>query len=244
MSGDMNTALGNCLLMCAMTHYIFGTVGVKARLANNGDDCFVWMNDFDFPLMSNLESEFLEFGFNMKLEKPVRDFEEMVFCQTQPVLIGQQWRMIRQIIPALEKDLTLQIQNLTKKLYDEWRNAVSLGGMALCSGVPIFQSFYKWMGRGAGSTRANPHLGGLISSGFYRFSKGMNAREAEVTMQTRISFWKAFGIIPERQIWIETILDGLEHTFNPTAPVESLSIQQARDFVLLSTSIRTSKHKW
>jgi len=41
MSGDMNTALGNCLIMCALVHCYLQTRGIRGSLANNGDDCTV-----------------------------------------------------------------------------------------------------------------------------------------------------------------------------------------------------------
>lgn len=39
MSGDMNTSLGNCLIMCALVSKLARTLGIRLRLANNGDDC-------------------------------------------------------------------------------------------------------------------------------------------------------------------------------------------------------------
>jgi len=42
MSGDMNTSSGNCLIMCAMVWTYCRSLGItKFRLANNGDDCIL-----------------------------------------------------------------------------------------------------------------------------------------------------------------------------------------------------------
>jgi hypothetical protein len=39
MSGDINTSLGNCLIMSSIVLAYCETRGITARLSNNGDDC-------------------------------------------------------------------------------------------------------------------------------------------------------------------------------------------------------------
>lgn len=46
-SGDMNTGLGNCILMCAMVYAYAKERGVRVKLMNNGDDCVVIMERVD-----------------------------------------------------------------------------------------------------------------------------------------------------------------------------------------------------
>lgn len=221
MSGDMNTALGNCYLMCAMTWYIMKKCKVsKYELLNNGDDCVLIIEKAELYRLDGLVGLFKDFGFSMKLEKEVENIEDIVFCQAQPIFIDGTYRMVRQLQTGLEKDLTLMCQKLTRKDYDSWRNAVALGGMALCSGIPVFQAFYRWMGRDTSTRKANPFIGGLISSGFYRMSKGMKGINVEVSMTTRMSFWKAFGITPDKQIWVETYLEAAGHEYCNEGPVE------------------------
>ena len=83
MSGDMNTSMGNCLLMCSMIYAYLEKRGVSGMLANNGDDCVVFMETRDLPVfMEGLSSWFLEMGFNMAIEAPVYSFEEVEFCPT------------------------------------------------------------------------------------------------------------------------------------------------------------------
>ena len=244
MSGDMNTALGNCYLMCAMTWYIMRKLKVsKYELLNNGDDCVLILEASELHRLDGLTAMFRDFGFTMKLEKEVRNVEDIVFCQTQPVLIGGSYRMVRQLQPGLEKDVTLLSQKLSRHLYDSWRNAVALGGMALCSGIPVYQAFYRWMGRGT-NAKANPFVGGLISSGFYRMSKGMVPRNLEVSMETRVSFWRAFGVHPEKQMWLETMFENSPHSYSPEGPVEYLSSQQVIQVVHQQIFKRSHKFIW
>jgi hypothetical protein len=225
-----------------MTHYYLKCQGIRANLLNNGDDCVLICESYNIRRFSGLSAFFEQYGFSMKIEKAVFKIEEIVFCQTQPVLISGSYRMVRQLRPGLEKDVTMNIQRLTRSLYDQWRNAVALGGLALCSGIPVYQSFYKFMGRGTGTAKCNPFIGGLISSGFYRLSRGMRPVDLEVSMETRMSFWTAFGVTPDQQIWMEQYFDALDHSFNVTAPVERLTIQQT--FKFLQNSVKYILYKW
>ena len=86
-SGDMNTALGNCLIMCAMIFAYARDRGVKVDLANNGDDCVVFMGAEDEHRFSQgLDDWFDEMGFVMTKEPTVFDLHQIEFCQCKPVI--------------------------------------------------------------------------------------------------------------------------------------------------------------
>jgi len=106
MSGDMNTGLGNCLLMVAMVHSYCRAVGItKFRLANNGDDCVLIIEQRDYRKTQTLDTWFLEMGFTMKREAPVKVFEEIEFCQTHPVWTPDGYVMVRNVLLAWQKML-------------------------------------------------------------------------------------------------------------------------------------------
>jgi len=52
-SGDMNTSTGNCLLMSALVWSYCSSVGVKAQLANNGDDCVLILDQSELSRLSS-----------------------------------------------------------------------------------------------------------------------------------------------------------------------------------------------
>jgi hypothetical protein len=221
MSGDMNTALGNCLIMCAMVYYITKECGItRYELLNNGDDCVLILEESDLWKVRDFPRLFLDFGFSMKMEEAVREIEHIVFCQSHPVWVNGSYRMCRQVRTALCKDTTINSGRLSQKSFDEWRNAVALGGLSLCSRLPVFQDFYQWMGRDNATKRCNPHIGGLISSGFYRLAAGMKADVGSVDRRTRLSFYIGTGLTPNDQVALESKFKIGANTYN-LGPVES-----------------------
>lgn len=200
MSGDINTSLGNCVLMCCLVWAYCHERGVKARLANNGDDCVVIMDESHLAQFSGgLREWFLERGFNMTVEDPVRDFERIVFCQTQPVWTPQGWIMCRDPRVAIGKDLVSML-DLGEGLR-AYLGSIGMCGEAAAGGLPVFGEFYQQCstaGRITGLTLHRAFASGLLSG-----SKGMNRRGLEVSDYTRYSFWLAFGILPDEQVALE-----------------------------------------
>lgn len=197
MSGDMNTALGNCLLMCAMVHRYVEERGIKARLANNGDDCIVIMSRRDLAQFSKgLEDWFLQFGFTMVVEPAVDTFERIDFCQTRPVFANQRWVMCRNPRIVLDKD-TVDLRP-SNHLYSNWLHHIGTGGGALASGVPILQEFYATL-RELGT----PGQVSTSMTGMDMMAHGLDCTLVPIDDDARVSFYKAFGITPWDQIAIE-----------------------------------------
>lgn len=205
MSGDMNTSLGNCLLMCAMIYVYAKSVGVRISLANNGDDCVIIMEARDLKKFSaNLHDYFLKLGFNLVLEPPTTVFERISFCQTSPVWCGrhEQYIMVRDPRVAIFKDLTCIKYYPTEKLRSGWLYAVGMGGLALAGTMPIWKPFYKSLCVGN-----KPHESVLSgqSWGVRRLAAGMTYKESPISALTRASFYSAFDITPEEQLASEAL---------------------------------------
>jgi len=199
MSGDMNTALGNCLLMCAMVSTFFTEMGVRGDLINNGDDCVLFIEEEDLWVLERIPEFFLGFGFTMKVEKPVYALEHIEFCQMHPICLGEQWRMVRDPWKSIAKDCICLSGAQPGKSWERWLAAVGECGLALCGGVPVMQEFACYMQRGSHGAPADMHHV-LRESGAYHLRKGLLAKRGEVTEEARYSFWKAFGITPDHQI--------------------------------------------
>lgn len=99
-SGDMNTGLGNCLLMCGLVD-CFVNGRFRYHLVNNGDDCVIIMERRCLNRLQGIESFFLDHGFTIKMEDDdniktygettvgfVDMFERLTFCQSQPVRVA------------------------------------------------------------------------------------------------------------------------------------------------------------
>lgn len=197
MSGDMNTALGNCLIMCALVWLRLRELNIRGSLANNGDDCVVIIEESDLNAFSDgLREWFLEFGFTMKVEDPVRTFEQIEFCRMHPVWAGDAWVMVRNPLDALSRDLTTVLSLTSLSAVRKWWYTVGLGGSAITHGVPVFSRLYKAMlDAGVPSEMAlDPWLS---ESGFMRLKSKRPPQP--ITPEARYSFWLAFGITPSAQ---------------------------------------------
>ncbi len=213
MSGDMNTSLGNCVLMCSMMKAYFLHKGVDAQLANNGDDCVVFLERRDLPhFMAGLTDWFLELGFNMAVEDPVDVFEKVEFCQTKPVFDGSEWIMCRNPHTALAKDSVMLKCWDTPSVFRGWLDAVGTGGLALSSRLPVFQAFYSSYVR-SGKRRPIPRE--LLPWSFTNMCVGMTRTPGIVLPEARCSFWEAFDITPDEQLEYEAYFDRFSVTHVP-----------------------------
>lgn len=214
-SGDMNTGLGNCLLMTAMVWAWCNRVGVVAELANNGDDC-VLIVEADSLQNLNLDemcSWFTSLGFTMKVEDPVRDLEMVEFCQSHPIWSGTEWVMVRKHRHAMAKDC-ISIKPLDSLgAFDKWRLSVGQAGLALTGGLPVQQEFYLAFMRGAKGKALTGDP--TQETGFMRFARGMNRSHSAVTPEARYSYWLAFGVIPDEQIALEREYRGIVPAWHP-----------------------------
>lgn len=210
MSGDINTSLGNCLIMCAMVWAYCAERGVMARLANNGDDCQVILDRSQLRLFTEgLDAWFTDMGFTMKVEEPVDVFERIQFCQTQPVWTPEGWVMVRTPDRAVMKDLTSLLD--LGLSYRAYLGAVGQGGLAATGGIPVFQELYASMAAAGTGSKVDRHaatMGGL------RFlAQGMKRVYGPIHPATRCSFAIAFGILPDEQECLEQWLRD-----NPLSP--------------------------
>lgn len=216
MSGDINTGMGNCLIMSLIVLAYFESVGVMARLANNGDDCVVFCDARDLPKMEGIDQWFTDFGFKLKREPTVRIFEKIEFCQTQPVRIGGTWRMVRNPWTAMSKDCVSLLSWHDEASFNTWRDAIGTCGLELTTGVPIWESFYS-------SIKHGDLKGGLeqvYDSGLGYLARGTS--KAVIDDEARYSFWRAFGITPDLQIATEKCWP--EIVYSPPALVKNLLV--------------------
>jgi hypothetical protein len=198
----MNTAMGNCLLMSGMVYAYVKSIGVKSRLANNGDDCVVIMERRDVRrFCSGVREWFLAMGYTMKVENPVDEFEQIEFCQTRPIWTPDGWLMCRDPRVCLSKDLTSVLPMENGNMRYGWATAIGECGMSLCGGVPIMQQFYQSLLTAGGGRRLGAHP--ALESGFARLATNMHRKLSPVHWQTRYSFWRAFGVTPHEQEAVE-----------------------------------------
>lgn len=201
-SGDMNTALGNVFLMCAITHNYLRQMGCKYRFINDGDDCGVFLEREHLHLLAGLPAHHLQFGFEMEVEEPAFEIEHIEFCQCRPVQLREdQWMMVRNIHKCMKHDWVV----LTTRDWattEEVLVATGRCGLSLYAGVPILSEMYAAMLR----FPCRPHVvQKLLDQAFHgprtwrQFASSNRPFEVDETL-ARVSIYKAFGILPDQQV--------------------------------------------
>lgn len=202
MSGDMNTAMGNCLIMCGLVYAFAREMQIPIELVNNGDDCVVIMPGIHLKKFnSELPAWFVTMGFTMKVEKPVRVMEQIEFCQMHPIWDGKRWVMVRNPAVAIGKD-SISIKPLnSEKLYRKWLGAVGEGGLSLTGGIPVMQEFYCCLEQQSGGLRLRNDP--TMDTGWWHLTRGMARKYSNITPEARVSFYLAFNVTPDAQVAIE-----------------------------------------
>lgn len=222
-SGDMNTGLGNCTIMCTLVHRMSVEFGISCDLVNNGDDCVIilertdlWKLMEDGKIRDDIEAWFLDAGFEMEFEPPVDVFEQIVFCQMQPVWNGTKWVMVRQPEVALCKD-SICLGCSTMHEYGQWARSIGVGGLALYGDMPVYRAFYSCFNRlGEGYKPSRSLL--TRDSGFYKLCVRGRNHTGVVTPEARVSFYRAFGITPALQ---EVLEEKFQNVVLPTKAIKA-----------------------
>lgn len=207
-SGDLNTALGNCIIMCALIWAMCVELQVLAELSNNGDDCVLIVERRDLDrVIGRVPGFFAERGFRMVVEPPVDVFEQIEFCQARPVKLGSGWHMVRNVRTCLKKDPMCLVPIQNAKVWKKWLGAVGECGMATVPGCPVLQSFYRAFRRSgvSASRRFKEHIFRNTS-----MLERASDRVGEITDDARASFYRAFGVTPDYQIALEEYFDRME----------------------------------
>lgn len=220
MSGDINTALGNVIIMCAMFHH-FLKDKPKARYINDGDDCILIVEKSHLHQFDDLVEKFAKFGFTMELDEPVTMIERIDFCQCRPVYFPDGYRMIRNLQPCLTKDLHTTKSIRTESDLRTQLKSISQCGLSIASDCPIYGSFYTNMFRinDSGKIDKNPE-----KDGKFWLSQRMPKLGTEIDYRTRASFCIAFGISPVEQRLLETKVGNFQYPFTKVEPHSNLGL--------------------
>jgi hypothetical protein len=221
-SGDMNTGLGNCMIMCAMVWSYMQHIGVrKFSLVNNGDDCVVMMESRHLARFSaQLPPWFMDMGYDMKVEAPVYELEEIEFCQCHPVFDGTGYIMVRNFPTSVSKDLASYRPVTTETAWNTYRKSIADCGLALTGGLPVLPAFYKMLGRGAGTKVAKIADNERTGMDFMRARLDRSSL-SYVHPNARVSFFLAFGVTPDQQVALEEFYDLQVPVYNDPLPTES-----------------------
>lgn len=204
MSGDMNTSMGNKIIMCVLCHHYLTGLGIPFNYANNGDDCLIFLETKDLDKLRGLNAYFRRFGFDVVTEKPVFEFEQVEFCQTKPVCSNGIWRMCRSVSTCLTKDVTCVNLGHDVESYRHLLYSIGDCGLATAADIPVLGSFYRMLKR-FGTPGTVLHRSAYDY--YYRSSFNATCHHQRPDAYGRYSFWLSSGISPDAQTAIESYFD-------------------------------------
>lgn len=205
MSGDMNTALGNCVLMYAMLMGVADKLGVEPLVVDDGDDCLMFVEEWHAGrFQQHISKLFREYGMDIKLENRATVPEQVVFCQSK-IVAG---RMVRNPLKVMSNGTSgvkhWNDPRLTRSMF----TAVGSCELSCNAGVPVLQEYalaLKRNGRGQRMTRMDIDHGVLLRALYEVGSEQAiyDSAAKEITMEARIEFEKVWGIPVGVQDWLE-----------------------------------------
>lgn len=197
MSGEYNTSLGDSFINFAVLLHVFGET---AFYVINGDDSVVIVE------RASLREDVLDsglwarYGFKSTVEV-VADFGSIEFCQSRPVNVDGEWRMVRNPWRAISRG-TVSVKRYQGEAWRSLLASMAASEMACSDGVPMLQAWARYLDRC--SAYASP-LPGEIT---YRARLERKPKPRDVSPETRDSFAIAFGIPEDVQMafegWCET----------------------------------------
>lgn len=207
MSGDMNTALGNCLLMILMVKACFTALKHRFELYDDGDDVIVIVERENVDdCVAKLPGLYLEFGQEVKIESVAYRFEDIEFCQSRPVVDNTgEYAMVadwRKILSQSASGTRFWHEPTTRA---DMAYSVGQCLMALYPGMPIIQKYAQQLCASGGKLNPGIHNTDWI----YKVRAAGAIQELgklgpePITGTTRESFAKAYGVTPIQQLQIE-----------------------------------------
>jgi len=199
-SGHMDTGLGNSLIMYAMLVSYMKASGVsKFSLSVNGDDSVTIIERADLSRILGMDF-FKRFGFSMKFEM-TDDFSQMEYCQTRPVETDYGWMMCR----GPERMLSRAGWTVTRFRHGRVRSylkSLGLGEMAINYGCPVGYAMGRKLYVAGGDAKLMPvDRKRYISYTKQKFWQVFDV--PTISMATRVSYQRAWGMDPSKQVEIE-----------------------------------------
>jgi hypothetical protein len=220
MSGDMNTAVGNCVLMLLMVAELMERIACpKFDVLDDGDDIIVIVEKgWEKVLKERAFDIFLDFGHEVKIENIAYEFEDLEWCQCHPVEIEQgRWKLVRSPVKILTKGIsgTKYFTNPDDSTRRKLINSVGHCELVLNAGVPVLQAYAQMCIRNSGTSEILKF--DTVDEYYHRIQRelrGMNmtlddVRAREVTFEARCSFERAFGITVDDQLELEEWFENL-----------------------------------
>lgn len=206
MSGDMNTALGNCIISAALVWAYAQESGIKIRAVVDGDDSVTFMERKDLDrYLSGIVQWMRVRGFILTMETPVFSLAQVEFCQCRWVGLAVP-TMVRNPVKAITHDhLWVERGGLE---HADVLAATGLGGLSLYGDVPILGAYYLMLSKA--SSAGLQTLRRMDRESSWLREAGVEGKYTPATEEARYALWESWGIAPEEQRQLEQLFHGCD----------------------------------
>jgi hypothetical protein len=214
-SGDINTSLGNVMIMVNLISSYFDKK-INYRLINNGDDAYVICERKDAHVVPGFVAHAKTCGFRIELEAPVYELEHVRFCQMAPIEYEpNKYVMVRDPVNLLQKDIMSTHDLRNKQIREKWMYAVGYGGLAMYGNIPVLRNFYNYYYK-CGNPDSKMLQGDreILNSAYFYWGKGLLPEYRPITDTCRISYFKAFDVTPQEQLAWEGKFNKFSNVFD------------------------------
>nr|QUS52795.1 hypothetical protein 2 [Mute swan feces associated tombus-like virus 5] len=211
MSGDMNTALGNCLISIIVLANIMRIIGLKPDswdMLCDGDDVLLFVDQRRSSLLQRLPGLYAEHGFPIKVENVTGDYHKVLFCQGHPISTPLGDRMVALPERVLSRSLVGVRHWAEEKFIPKYLALIGYCELALNMGVPILQEFACTICSWGSRLPSNIQVTGRVIKAM-REERCHPIEPIPITPEARVSFWDATGIDPTEQRACEAALRSL-----------------------------------
>ena len=203
-SGDFNTGLGNSLVMLCAVSGVLWSYGIPFDMLVDGDNALLFFKTLDLGrVLPNLSRDVeRECGQELTLESPTTVLEEVRFGRSAPVRVGGGVRMVRDWRAVLSGGLSSHRWLTEPRFVREWVRGVAACELSLARGLPIVQAWalsLQAVWGGPEGVREHPHADLIFKGGWFAGSD----EAIPVSLETRESYHRAFGVSPDEQLAIE-----------------------------------------
>lgn len=209
MSGDMNTALGNCLLMVIMTATVMRHLGFRPRhwdMLCDGDDTLLFLPKQHLHALERIIDLYCDFGMEMKVDNITENYHDILFCQCKPVTTDIGDRMVQNPDKITAISVVSNKHFLYPQTIDAFLTVLGKCYLSVYPGVPILQAMAEcYIRNGHGAIPKDVEMSGIIFRAMREVqSSTFHDGPVPISEATRLSFEAAWGYTPAEQRAIES----------------------------------------
>lgn len=205
MSGDMNTALGNCVISVVLLANIMHSLKITPNLWDmlcDGDDCLLFIDESHRELLQSLPELYLQHGMQIKVENVTSELSRIVFCQTSPIRTVMGLKMVSNPTRTLSRSLVGCRHWAEPKFVPQYLYLIGYCELALNMGVPVLQQFALMVLSWGSRLPRHVQMSGRVIKAL-REERAHPIMPLPISDDARLDFWDAFGIPPVEQLALE-----------------------------------------